>query len=104
MTLWDLWLNYGPEDLPYELFISSSPAHRQMCYIIGDFLSFLWSHLYTGEMEAFGHVLDIHFLNSDYISVPVPWEVDTSRLLQPGVPFSVPGAPEGTHGVLGSAS
>lgn len=69
MTLWDLWLNYGPEDLPYELFISSSPAHRQMCYIIGDFLSFLWSHLYTGEMEAFGHVLDIHFLNSDYISV-----------------------------------
>ena len=25
MTLWDLWLNYGPEDLPYELFISSSP-------------------------------------------------------------------------------
>lgn len=38
-------------------------------------------------------------------ALPVPWgEVDASRLLQPGVPFSVPGAPEGTHGVLGSAS
>lgn len=40
VTLWDLWLNYGPEDLPMNYLFPLLPAHRQMCYMIGDFLSF----------------------------------------------------------------